>query len=383
MLAIDQVPGLGPPYCRSPKLDHSALELQDQDINTERHRELDAVSPETSNLVDSIMAKTKDLGQQLVDKQDKIAESANLDKGLGSAIGRLPAKVLSKIFDYHLIDSDHLSRGWDPSPMQLARVCRRWRDVAVGMAELWCKLSFYVDDGGREWERSAFYYDSWLKRSQDRPLSLQLCPGYAKGGTAKLRDLVQPYMSRVSSLDITFWDDIEPECLLADLPAALQEVTVCFGDCFDVSATAQYLSELPSTVRTLKVIDRTFSLDCLHSLYPVWAHLTHVEITVRPRNVLHVLLLCGNLSSCELTLGQPVSMSFDVQCKRFTHANLQSLCIICPGNFKFNPLPVLFDALILPRLRTLEIRYAFLSSPHEELQAFLKRSKCTLGDPDF
>ncbi|KAG2028237.1 hypothetical protein BDR03DRAFT_833348, partial [Suillus americanus] len=67
----------------------------------------------------------------------KIAESANLDKGLGSAIGRLPAKVLSNIFDYHLIDSDHLSRGSDPSPMQLARVCRRWRDVAVGMAELW------------------------------------------------------------------------------------------------------------------------------------------------------------------------------------------------------------------------------------------------------
>jgi hypothetical protein len=54
------------------------------------------------------------------------------------------------------------------------------------------------------------------------------------------------------------------------------------------------------------------------------------------------------------------------------------LCIICPEDFKFDPLPVLFNAFTLPKLRTLEIRYAFLSSPHQELQRFLERSKCPL-----
>ncbi|KAG1841555.1 hypothetical protein DFJ58DRAFT_808257 [Suillus subalutaceus] len=352
MLTMNQITGLGPPHCRKPKLDHSALELQDKEINTEQRQQLDMVSHKTLNLVDSVRDKTKDLGQQLVDKQDKIPESANLDKGLGSALARLPDDVLSKIFDYHLMDSDHLNRRSDPSPMQLARVCRRWRDVAVGMAKLWCKLSFYVDDDRKEWKRSAFYYDSWLKRSQDRPLSLQLRPGYAEGGTAKLRRLVQPYMSRVSSLDITFWDDLEPEPLLTDLPAALRKLTVCFGDWFDASATAQSLSQLPSTVRSLKILDRTFGPDCLLSLNPVWAHLTHVEIAIRPRNVLHFLALCPNLSSCELILGQPAFMSPRVQCMRFTHANLQSLRFICPGYFETNPLPVLFNAITLPKLRS-------------------------------
>ncbi|KAG1807833.1 uncharacterized protein BJ212DRAFT_1385688 [Suillus subaureus] len=349
---MDQIPGLGPLHCRKPKLDCSVLELHDQDINTERHQELVVVSHKALDLVDSVRDKEKDLGQQLVDKQDHITESANLDKGLGSALRRLPDN--------------------------LARVCRQWRDVAMGSAKLWCKLSFYVDDDRKEWKRSAFYYDSWLKRSQDCPLSLRLCPGYAKGGTAKLRRLVQPYMNQVSSLDITFWNDVEPEYLLTDLPAALQELTVCFGDWFDASATAQSLSQLPSTVRSLKILDRTFGPDCLLSLNPVWAHLTHVEIAIRPRNVLHFLALCPSLSSCELILGQPAYMSPRVQCMRFAHANIQSLCIICPGYFESNPLPVLFNALTLPKLRTLEIRYEFLSSPHQELEAFLERSKCPL-----
>lgn len=336
------------------------------------------VSHETLDLAHTVVDKTKDLGQQLAKKQDKTIESANLDKGLRSALERFPTKVLSKIFDYYLMDSDHLSRRSNPSPMQLARVCRRWRDVAEGMANLWCKLSFDVDDDCTEWKRSFFYYDSWLKRSQDYPLSLQLRPGYAEGGTAKLRQLVQPYMSRVSSLDIVFWDDVEPEHLLEDLPAGLQELTVCFGDWFDASAIAQSLSQLPSTVRSLKIIDRIFGPDCLYSLNPVWTHLTHVEIAIRPRNVFHFLFLCPNLSSCELILSQPVSMDTRAQCMRVTHANLRSLCIICPGRFESNPLPILFKALTLPKLRTLEIRYGFLSSPHEELLTFLRRSKCPL-----
>lgn len=362
---VTPIPGLGPP-------------IQDQDFNSEQHEELDAVSRETLDLVNSVVDKTKDLGQQLVNKEDKITESANLDEELGSAAGRLPADVLFEIFDYYLINSDHLSRGSDASPIQLASVCRRWRDAAFDMAKLWCKLSFYVDHSSRKWKRSAVYYDSWLQRSRDCPLSLQLRPGYAKGGTAKLRRLIQPYMSRVSSLDIILWDDVEPEYLLSDLPEALQELTVCFADYFDASATAQSLSELPPTVRSLKIIDRIFSPDCLHSLSPVWAHLTHVEIAIRPRSVLYFLHLCPKLSSCELILGQPASMKFQAHCTRFPHANLQSLCIICPDHFNFDPLPALFNALTLPKLRTLEIRYAFLSSPHQELQGFLERSKCPL-----
>lgn len=362
---VTPIPGLGP-------------SLQDQDLNSEQHEELDAVSHETLDLVNSVVDKTKDLGQQLVNKEGKITESAILDEELGSVAGRLPVDVLFEIFNYYLLDSDHLSRRSDPSPIQLASVCRRWRDAAFDMAKLWCKLSFYVEHNSRKWKRSVLYYDAWLQRSRDCPLSLHLRPGYAKGGTAKLRRLIQPYMSRVSSLDIIFWNDVEPKYLLSDLPEALQELTVCFADCFDASATARLLSELPSTVRSLKIRDRVFSPDCLYSLCPVWTHLTHVEIAIRPRIVLHFLYLCPKLSSCELILDQPAYMIFQVHCVRFPHANLRSLCIICPDHFNFDPLPALFNALTLPKLRTLEIRYAFLSSPHQELRAFLERSKCPL-----
>ncbi|KAG0708206.1 hypothetical protein DFH29DRAFT_893609 [Suillus ampliporus] len=88
----------------------------------------------------------------------------NLHKGLISALWRLPAEVLSKKIDFYLLDSGHLSQRSEPIPLLLTKVCRRWRDVAVGIPKLWCRLFFHAYEDHREWRRAAFYYNSWLKR---------------------------------------------------------------------------------------------------------------------------------------------------------------------------------------------------------------------------
>ncbi|KIK33520.1 hypothetical protein CY34DRAFT_38321, partial [Suillus luteus UH-Slu-Lm8-n1] len=71
-------------------------------------------------------------------KRDKI-RSVNLHEGLGPAISRLPAELLSEIFTHTLPPFD----GFLPPsklrpPILLTRVCRRWREVAVGTPNLWC-----------------------------------------------------------------------------------------------------------------------------------------------------------------------------------------------------------------------------------------------------
>ncbi|KAG0704622.1 hypothetical protein DFH29DRAFT_827672 [Suillus ampliporus] len=317
------------------------------------------------------MDAIRNIHHQLIEKKDRITQSLNLHKGLVSGLWRLPTEVLSQIFDHCLPvaeDSPLLSPSRLEAPMLLNEICRRWREVAVGMPSLWCRLRVEVDHS--DWERAAFCYNSWLERSRGCPISLALeCDTW---DSRMLRNLLQPYTNQISSFSIHFPQEAyQPELLLEDLPA-LQELTIRAIN-IHTPSIAQSISRLPSTLRSLNVmLSSSFNVEHLSSFNPVWAYLTNVEITIHHPNVLlHLLQLCPNLFSLKVRAALYQIPTLEP----FTHTKLQYLCIL--GSRLGNRSSNMLNALSLPNLCVLET-CSIREWPHEEFKAFVVRSNCPL-----
>ncbi|KAG1747911.1 uncharacterized protein EDB91DRAFT_1198424 [Suillus paluster] len=346
------------------------IESKDRTVSaiTERQQQLDAVLHEFLDLETVMDFK---LHHQLVEKKDKITQSMNLPKELVSTHWRLPTEVLSQIFVHCLPETSHFSPAPKLAPVLLTRICRRWRDVAVAMPSLWCRLELEVDHS--DWQQQAFCYDSWLKRSQGRPLSFAFkC--YI-GQSTKLRRLLQPYRNQISSLSIRSYCGVAiPEPLLINLPA-LQELAITIHSHDRITNIAHSIStsQLRFTLRSLKVIGSMLGLETLSSFNPIWTHLKNVEIATRHADAfIQLLHLCPDLSS--LTIHAHFDQKQAVE--PFTHSKLQSLRISF-SSAPTNRLHDLFNALTLPNLRVLEAGFA-RAWPHEEFKALLTRSNCPL-----
>jgi hypothetical protein len=221
------MPDLETPYSAFPNTDHSAIG-RSKSINAviaERQQQLDSVLQEVSRL-ESVMDGINNIHQQLLQKKDSIIQSMNLHRGLVSALSRVPPEILSLIFVHCLPETEHLLPSSKSAPMLLTRICRRWREVAIGMSSLWCRVIVDIDND--DWQRTAFCYDAWLERSRDHPLSLALkC---YENDVTNLRNLLEPHTNQISSLHIIqFVKPSIPDILLNDLPA-LQEFTITASD---------------------------------------------------------------------------------------------------------------------------------------------------------
>lgn len=293
-----------------------------------------------------------------------------LDRRLPSAfsIWRLPTEVLCHIFDYCLPDTEHLSPTPDMAPILLTRVCRRWREVAVDMPSLWCRLSVKVFLN--DWQRDAFCYDTWLKRSRGRPLSLAL--QWQEHVSTELQSLLQPYLKQILSLSILSLENAQKPALVLRNLSELQQLTIRMVGPFEPALT-QFFPCMPFTLRSLEVIGPSFDLTRLDSLNPVLPHLTNVRIDMfNSIACLRLLQLAPNLSSLSIGI-----TFIEIQALTpFTHTKLQSLRIVNVMGFA-DQLPDLFNALSFPNLRVLEAR-SVPKWPHEELKAFLARSSCPL-----
>ncbi|KAG1793954.1 uncharacterized protein HD556DRAFT_1237206 [Suillus plorans] len=119
--------------------------------------------------------------------------------GSSSRIPRLPAEILSEIFLHSLSDDLPFFPTQRLAPLIFTRICRQWREVALGLPWLWTQPRLIADDGFRE---RASAYDLWLKRSRGCPLSLKL---ECYTDLSEARSLLQPYIQQISSLELTFW----------------------------------------------------------------------------------------------------------------------------------------------------------------------------------
>lgn len=322
--------------------------------------------------------------QQLFEQKNDNNESVNLRKGFVSPLCCLPTEILSQIFCHCLPQFLHLGALQLPSkltaPLLLTRICRRLREVAVDMPNLWCMLSVEVKDGN--WQQVAFCYESWLKRARGRPLSLKLWVE-ADDHSAKLQHLLQPYVNQVSSLYVNLRRSDAPELNMFTDFRALQEMFVytfddiSFGEaCLSASVTRCF-SQLPPTLDNFTVSGCLFGVEDFPSCNPVWAHLTTLDIEIwQPDGVHHLLRLAPNLSSLTVILVFD-SVPYEVL-PLFTHTKLQTLFIRCDCIYDTaQHLCDLLDALSLPALRVLTV-YNAPEWYHEEFKAFLERSGCPL-----
>ncbi|KAG2132917.1 uncharacterized protein EDB93DRAFT_1175384 [Suillus bovinus] len=338
----------------------------------ERQQQLDTILHEISDL-QTVMNKIQNLYGQLVEKKDEIIESINLHGRLGSpALWRLPPEILSHIFVYCLPEDEYLAPASRLAPVLLTRICRRWREVVVGMPRLWCSLRLEAEHD--DWHQRASCYDAWLKRTLGRPLSLALHFKYSNG-TRRVQRLLQPYSHQIHSLYIDF-HGVDDSAFSFNFCPALQELSVVGH----TAAVAQPISRLSSTLTNLKFPGMWwFDIELLSSFAPVWANLTEVEIYVDKQDAfIHLLQLCPNLSS--LKTGIVVSQIQALE--PFTHATLESLHLCGGGRIFGNPLSGVFSALSLPNLRVLDV-WNTLMWPHEEFKAFLAQSERPLENLNF
>lgn len=359
------MPDLGTPYSKTgfPTNNHPVEGKSISAIVSEREQQLDTVLRDVSAL-ETVMVGIKNLHQSLVEQKHKIIQSKLLHIGFVSVAGRLPTEILSQIFHYSLPEHEYLSPALKQAPMLLTSICRRWREVAVGMPSLWCRL--YVAEN---LQRAAFCYNSWLQRSRGHPLSLALG---SQPSVYLRRHLIQPYINQIRSLVVFFSrGERRPEVVFGDLPA-LQELTISGLDPYS-PAFVRSISFLPSSMRSLNVMNMRphFDLELIDSCRLMWANLTNVEIAIsEPNAVLLLLQSCPDLSS--LTLHVDFDHAHNLE--PLTHTGVQTLRIA--GAYSATGiLSDLFNALSLPNLRVLEA----LSDHHTlPLVAFLARSKCLL-----
>ncbi|KAG1904523.1 uncharacterized protein F5891DRAFT_747077 [Suillus fuscotomentosus] len=288
--------------------------------------------------------------------------------GSSLRIPRLPAEILSEIFLHSLSDDLSFSPTQRRAPLIFTRICRQWREVAIGLPWLWTQLRLIADDDLRE---RAYAYDLWLKRSRGCPLSLKLecCTDLSEA-----RSLLQPYIQQISSLELTFWYCRDP-FMMEDFHGLKELIVRKYADDSKL-AIERTISKLPVNLRKMDILDLPWI--CCKQLDFVadsgWAHLTHLEISIYRLDAFpRILRLCPNLSSVTiLGIFHPIENQEPV-----THTNLQCL-YMCPSLCSnWDRELGLFKVLTLPNLRVLQA--ADMGSwPQEEFQAFLTRSKCSL-----
>ncbi|KAG2057470.1 hypothetical protein BDR06DRAFT_1005105 [Suillus hirtellus] len=161
------MPGVETPYSQttSPNSNHCAIELMTKAL------QLDATLHDISSL-ETVIDKINNLHRQLTEQKEKLISSIMLHKGLTSPIWYLPTEVLSQVFVHCLPEDKYLSPVSKLAPVLLTRICRRWREVAVGTPSLWDRLDVPYDLTRKR--ELPFCLDIWLKRSRGRLLSLAL-----------------------------------------------------------------------------------------------------------------------------------------------------------------------------------------------------------------
>ncbi|KAG1814021.1 uncharacterized protein BJ212DRAFT_1482367 [Suillus subaureus] len=292
--------------------------------------------------------------RQLVEEKTNIIQSNASPKQFSSTIWRLPTEILSEIFLYCLPEDRLLSPAPALAPVLLTTICRRWREVALGLPSLWCTLQLVGDD---DWHKRAFFYDSWLKRSRGHPLSLSL---ECFSNLSEPQSLLQEYIPQISSLQLEF-SDCDGPFIMEDFHA-LKELTINnYG--FDPK-------------RAIDLLPREIADFFSDS---AWARLTHVEININGLDAFpRILHLCPNLSSVTVFgIFDPIQTPEPI-----THTNLQTLRMYGDALCNQGGDLGLFEVITLPNLRVVEVRHMG-QWPHEEFKEFLTRSKCPLESLTF
>ncbi|KAJ7279452.1 hypothetical protein C8J57DRAFT_1303359 [Mycena rebaudengoi] len=294
----------------------------------------------------------------------------------------LPPEITGDIFVWFRC----LSWGGGPisphsAPQILAKICRRWRSIAIGTPELWSHLSLWMDPAGR----SDFYaavpaaLEIWLARSGSHPLTIQF---------RSLEYVEEEHEEYCDSLDLIHNDVSfalgfrDYERLFGDSGTAFPMLrTLDLANMIDEPRFPEYpIDSFPALGNCPALRQISMSEEFLDSFpqhFP-WAGITRYEPSQFRRNGWKVLQAAVNLEQCLLLVELGSFYHFAPAASLFittAHVQLTSLKrlgLTCAG---------LLEWLTLPALQELY----FFTISDEDLPIFLSfqtRSSCNITQLD-
>ncbi|KAJ7651055.1 hypothetical protein FB45DRAFT_997750 [Roridomyces roridus] len=300
----------------------------------------------------------------------------------------LPTEITSEILTRFLPPWPQRPEFKGPySPSFLLGICRQWRDVALSTPELWStmRLDIKAPDGPQLRARELISLESWLQRSGDCPLSLDLScvdmrvPSSSLQTSSSLQpfvDAILRHASRLQSLEICLPLD-NLRSIKGSMPLLRSLTMGPNTELLDPAPSERRLHLFTDAPRMENLILFTF-FNPFYIILP-WAQITSVTASLyvyeaaeimRNAAALEILIVVVyNVSEPNLPIAPipPLSSLHTLVFKSFSGGAEESTGI-----------PALFDALSLPALLSLSTYECFLGSDPVGAIASLRPTGCLL-----
>ncbi|KAJ7487321.1 hypothetical protein B0H11DRAFT_1956558 [Mycena galericulata] len=280
----------------------------------------------------------------------------------------LPNEILSEIFLHFIPAYPRCApREGRRSPLLLAHVCRDWRETALATPTLWRAIPLGGYNSSQDHIR---FLESWLSRSGDLPLSIQMNDQHS-GVTAAELELIISYRARleVVSLQVEFLSDL---VTLQDSLPRLRSLEI--RELVNrVSAPSRIAFHGVPHLRAATLWDFVYPADLLP-----WSQLTSLKLVAKgTADITQILREIPQLVHCQLIVYDSVAPQLNT-----TLAFLESLILMSFAADVDDPTPPSYlDTFVLPSLRRLQIPDEFLRpAPVDALTSFINNSGCKLQE---
>ncbi|KAF7972274.1 hypothetical protein HWV62_18608 [Athelia sp. TMB] len=338
------------------------------------HERISKITADLSNL-DTEIGRLEKILQNLQHNRKALQRLCNGHHNVLNPTRQLPVEVLGEIF----IQLQHMLGGKSIAP---TRVCRQWREVAIGTSKLWSciKIPYYNKTASLDEEMVPI----WLRRSSGQPLTIELgCHGTVR--ETAMQDYTAVHDAIISQSHR--WKDVK---LLINhsMLSFLQNMPAAFPMLRNL-----YISRLSWSLETswLENFENTFTLRALTfgggGLSPIptfpWAGLTECTLMGRSykcQDGYHILTQAVNLQTFVMKLDARSAFSPTPP----NHISLSNLSVLDIAVVSGENSQDLFNLLTLPALTDLKVlERGSLPDPFEYIGAMILRSRCSLKKLSF
>ena len=291
-------------------------------------------------------------------------------------IAKLPPEILSEIFITAAAQEHHRNNRSNGAttivPLILSRICSEWRQIALGLSEIWASFHYRVATRGVI--KQAELLSQWLRRAGSRLLTIRLSfrdeQAWVYSYSTLIIDALVPYSRQWRDLDLVVTNNwLERLYNLNESMDNLQSLSI------RPVAWVRH-TEIFSTAPKLRKIE--FATRHLSAFNLPWVQLTSATIHFPSVYDAHATLSrCPNLTYYHLKSVDSIhALTFF---SPLTHDKLEHLEIAVDNDRDIPFVTFFVNSLELPRLRRLDL---FLPTqygdPFPLVDALLERSHCSL-----
>ncbi|KAJ7177522.1 hypothetical protein C8R43DRAFT_942791 [Mycena crocata] len=244
------------------------------------------------------IAKISDVAKGLRERETQHTQAIRSVDGALSILRSFPAEILAEIFaQFRNLTRSHDARAVRTGVGLLARVCGRWRAIAVGSPRLWDTLRLMIDR--KITEDHEDHIMSLLRRSRNLTLSLEL-----HGSHLNTFPSIWDVAGRLAVLRLSLCPDFSLSPPRTSFPR-LEVAHIALTEGIESSETWVLL---PGVLTWLRDSPRLHTLSIktvvgftkLHTYDVPWAQLTavHLELPITLPLAFKVLASCPLLSDC-------------------------------------------------------------------------------------